>query len=170
MGAPLTTQKEKQNWITDPGRRRSMRVLLSVPISVNGKTVQNQDFSEETRTLVVNAHGALISLAAPVVANQTIFVSNNATEETEECRIVYLGNTQAGKAQMGVEFLRSGKLIFHLKTGSCRKTEFWQASGNYKLPPSGSQFNSHATQGQLGLQQNRGPHYIVSQPHSEALL
>ena len=105
MGAPLTTQKEKQNWITDPGRRRSMRVLLSVPISVNGKTVQNQDFSEETRTLVVNAHGALISLAAPVVANQTIFVSNNATEETEECRIVYLGNTQAGKAQMGVEFL-----------------------------------------------------------------
>ena len=105
MGAPLTTQKEKQNWITDPGRRRSMRVLLSVPISVNGKTVQNQDFSEETRTLVVNAHGALISLAAPVVANQTIFVSNNATQETEECRIVYLGNTQAGKAQMGVEFL-----------------------------------------------------------------
>lgn len=105
MGAPLATQKEKQNWITDPGRRRSMRVLLSVPISVNGKTVQNQDFSEETRTLVVNAHGALISLAAPVVANQTIFVSNNATQETEECRIVYLGNTQAGKAQMGVEFL-----------------------------------------------------------------
>jgi hypothetical protein len=105
MGAPLTTQKEKQNWITDPGRRRSMRVLLSVPISVSGKTVQNQDFSEETRTLVVNAHGALISLAAPVVANQTIFVSNNATQETEECRIVYLGNTQAGKAQMGVEFL-----------------------------------------------------------------
>ena len=105
MGAPLTTQKEKQNWITDPGRRRSMRVLLSVPISVNGKTVQNHDFSEETRTLVGNAHGALISLAAPVVANQTIFVSNNATQETEECRIVYLGNTQAGKAQMGVEFL-----------------------------------------------------------------
>jgi hypothetical protein len=105
MGAPLTTQKEKQNWITDPGRRRSMRVLLSVPISVNGKTVQNHDFREETRTLVVNAHGALISLAAPVVANQTIFVSNNATQETEECRIVYLGNTQAGKAQMGVEFL-----------------------------------------------------------------
>ncbi len=105
MGAPLATQKEKQNWITDPGRRRSMRVLLSVPISVSGKTVQNQDFSEETRTLVVNAHGALISLAAPVVANQTIFVSNNATQETEECRIVYLGNTQAGKAQMGVEFL-----------------------------------------------------------------
>lgn len=105
MGAPLTTQKEKQSWITDPGRRRSMRVLLSVPILVRGQTAQNHDFSEEARTLVVNAHGALISLAAPVVANQNIFVSNNATQQTQECRIVYLGNTQAGKAQMGVEFL-----------------------------------------------------------------
>ena len=82
-----------------------MRVLLSVPILVRGQTAQNHDFSEETRTLVVNAHGALISLAAPVVANQKICVSNNATQQTQECRIVYLGNTQAGKAQMGVEFL-----------------------------------------------------------------
>ena len=105
MGAPLTTQKEKQNWISDPGLRRSMRVLLSVPILVRGKTAQNREFSEETRTLVVNAHGALISLAAQVLANQSVFVSNNATQQTQECRIVYLGNTQAGKAQMGVEFL-----------------------------------------------------------------
>lgn len=82
-----------------------MRVLLSVPILVRGKTAQNREFSEETRTLVVNAHGALISLAAQVLANQSVFVSNNATQQTQECRIVYLGNTQAGKAQMGVEFL-----------------------------------------------------------------
>jgi hypothetical protein len=105
MGASLTSQKEKQNWISDPGRRRSMRVLLSVPILVRGKTAKNEEFSEKTRTLVVNAHGALISLAAPVVANQKIFVSNNATQQTQECLIVYLGNTQSGKAQMGVEFL-----------------------------------------------------------------
>jgi hypothetical protein len=114
MGAPLTTQKEKQNWISDPGRRRSMRVLLSVPILVRGKTAKNQDFNEETRTLVVNAHGALISLAAQVVANQTVLVSNNATQQTQECRIVYLGNTQAGKAQMGVEFLNPSPTFWQI--------------------------------------------------------
>jgi uncharacterized DUF497 family protein len=114
MGAPLTTQKEKQNWISDPGRRRSMRVLLSVPILVRGKTAKNQDFNEETRTLVVNAHGALISLAAQVVANQTVFVSNNATQQTQECRIVYLGKTQAGKAQMGVEFLNPSPTFWQI--------------------------------------------------------
>jgi uncharacterized DUF497 family protein len=114
MGAPLTTQKEKQNWISDPGRRRSMRVLLSVPILVRGKTAKNQDFNEETRTLVVNAHGALISLAAQVVANQTVLVSNNATQQTQECRIVYLGKTQAGKAQMGVEFLNPSPTFWQI--------------------------------------------------------
>jgi len=105
MASSLTSQKERQSWATDPGRRRSMRVLLSVPIQVRGKNAQNQDFSEETRTLVVNAHGALISLSAQVVVNQKVFVSNSATHQTQECRVVYFGNLQAGKAQMGVEFL-----------------------------------------------------------------
>jgi len=126
MGAPLTSQKEKQAWITDPGRRRSMRVLLSVPILVRGKTAQNHDFNEETRTLVVNAHGALISLTAQVVANQKIFVSNNATQQTQECRIVYLGNTQAGKAQMGVEFLNPSPTFWQIDF----PPEDWVVPGN----------------------------------------
>jgi hypothetical protein len=105
MASSLTSQKERQSWATDPGRRRSMRVLLSVPIQVRGKNAQNQDFTEETRTLVVNAHGALISLSAQVVVNQKVCVSNSATHQTQECRVVYFGNMQAGKAQMGVEFL-----------------------------------------------------------------
>jgi hypothetical protein len=105
MASSLSSQKELQGWATDPGRRRSMRVLLSVPIQVRGKNAQNQDFTEETRTLVVNAHGALISLSAQVVVDQKVFVSNSATHQTQECRVVYFGNMQAGKAQMGVEFM-----------------------------------------------------------------
>jgi hypothetical protein len=106
MGTPTLPQKDKQTLMTDPGRRRSMRVLLSVPIAVSGKTTSNEDFQEETRTLVVNAHGALISLAARVAAAQEVLVSNKATQHSRECRIVYLGNSQAGKAQMGIEFIK----------------------------------------------------------------
>ena len=68
----------KPNWKPDPGRRRSMRVLLSVPIVVSGKSADNKDFQEETRTLVVNAHGALISLAAPVKSQQAVRIARNA--------------------------------------------------------------------------------------------
>lgn len=81
-----------------------MRVLLSVPIHVSGKTADSKDFQEETRTLVVNAHGALISLASQVVADQSITVANKATRQTQDCRVVYTGSTQGGKTQMGIEF------------------------------------------------------------------
>jgi len=84
-----------------------MRVLLSVPIQVSGTNRDNENFEEETRTLVVNAHGALISLAAKVVAGQNITIHNKATRKTMNCRVVYLGNPAAGKIQMGVEFLEA---------------------------------------------------------------
>jgi len=101
--SPLPQQKKK-TWIADPGRRRSMRVLLSVPVAVSG-SINNQDFFEDTRTLVVNAHGALLSLAEAVTAGQTVTMSNKATRHSRECRVVYVGSVQAGKSQMGFEFL-----------------------------------------------------------------
>jgi hypothetical protein len=106
MSIPTSTQPEKLAYTRDVGRRRSMRVLLSVPIAVSGKTKDGKDFSEDTRTLVVNAHGALIALAAPVAPGQNILVANKATRNSMECRIVYLGNSQDGKTQMGIEFTR----------------------------------------------------------------
>jgi hypothetical protein len=105
MAGHTSATADKQQLVLDTGRRRSMRVLLSVPIHVRGKTKANQDFDEETRTLVVNAHGALISLAARVVAGQEVTLSNSSTQSTIECRIVYLGNPTSGKVQMGIEFV-----------------------------------------------------------------
>jgi PilZ domain len=106
MAVPRSTEADQKTWIADPGRRRSMRVLLSVPISVSGQNALGQDFNEETRTLVVNAHGALISLAAPVTAGQQIRISNKATHQSLVCRVVYVGAPQAGRMQMGIEFER----------------------------------------------------------------
>ena len=58
-----------------------MRVLLSVPILVSGKTADGKDFKEDARTLVVNAHGALIALAAQVVPASEVTVANKATQK-----------------------------------------------------------------------------------------
>ena len=89
----------------DTGRRRSMRVLLSVPIVVTGKSgAPKKEFAEETRTLVVNAHGALLTLSEKQLNGDRVVISNKATQKSVECRIVYVGAVQAGKAQMGVEF------------------------------------------------------------------
>ena len=52
-------------------KRRSERVLLDVPLFIEGKAEGAQDFKEETFTLTVSAHGALIVLAAKVALGQT---------------------------------------------------------------------------------------------------
>jgi hypothetical protein len=89
----------------DKGRRRSMRVMLSVTIIVRGKNPDGKTFfDEETKTLVVNAHGALIHLRSEVKAEQKITLTHQGTQQTETCRIVYVGRMQGGKAQVGIEF------------------------------------------------------------------
>jgi hypothetical protein len=114
MALPTPTTKNHKGLQVDAGRRRSMRVLLSVPILVTGKNNKQQDFREETRTLVVNAHGALISLATPVVAGQLITIANKGSEETCDCRVVYLGTAQAGKTQMGIEFVKPSPAFWQI--------------------------------------------------------
>ena len=106
MAGPTTISTERPKLVLDPGRRRSMRVLLSVPIQVRGKDKEQKDFTEDTRTLVVNAHGALISLAANVAPGQKVTVANRSTRKDVECRVVHLGTANAGKIQAGIEFLR----------------------------------------------------------------
>ena len=95
-------------------RRRSMRVLLSVGIQISGKTASKEDFVEETRTLVVNAHGALISLSTPVAAGQLVKITHKATRDIRDCRVVYLGNATDGKVQMGIEFLEPSGAFWHI--------------------------------------------------------
>jgi hypothetical protein len=111
---PLSSPTVKPSLTKDPGRRRSMRVLLSVPIVVSGKTKNGQEFSEEARTLVVNAHGALISLAAQVAPGQQITVANKATRASLECRIVHLGTVQGDKTQMGIEFIKPSSTFWQI--------------------------------------------------------
>lgn len=106
MDAQTASRQGKQAVTVEASRRRSMRVLLSVPIRVTGKTATKEDFEEQTRTLVVNAHGALISLQAPVAANQHLTVEHKATNEARECRVVHVGTQAAGKIQVGIEFVK----------------------------------------------------------------
>jgi hypothetical protein len=60
--------------------------------------------SEETHTLIVNAHGALIQLALTVEIGQLLGIKNMQTMEELVCRVVNLGLDQPGKREVGVEF------------------------------------------------------------------
>ena len=126
MRAPTKPQKNNEPLLLDPGRRRSMRVLLSVPITVSRKIASNQDFQEETRTLVVNAHGSFGFAGRARSRRQEITLSNKATQHILRMPHRVRGRRQAGRAQMGVEFVKpsppSGRSIFRRTTGSFPKT------------------------------------------------
>lgn len=107
-------------------RRRSQRVFLSVAVTVQHEGGgDNPPFTEETHTFVVNAHGALIGLAAKIEKGQILTLKNLATREEQACAVVYLGPTFGGKAQIGVEF-------------TSRSPDFWRITfppEDWNAPP-----------------------------------
>jgi len=80
--------------------------LLSVHILVKGHRVDGQPFAEETYTVVVNVHGALIFLAENVKASQPVTILNVKSGEEVSCKVVDVGPTHEGKREIGIEFLK----------------------------------------------------------------
>ena len=85
-------------------RRRSQRVLMQVPVRIRGKNPQGVDFEEFTETLAINAHGALVLLAARLTSGGVVHMRHNKTEEEQECHVAFLGPVRGGKAEIGLEF------------------------------------------------------------------
>jgi len=88
-------------------QRRSQRILLSVPLRVSGKRTNGTPFVEHTKTLIVNAHGALLQLQEPVQEGQTLSVRNITTGEEMSCKVVDSNPGADGLAEIGVEFAQS---------------------------------------------------------------
>ena len=87
-------------------QRRSQRILLSVPLRVSGKRVNGTVFVEHTKTLIVNAHGALLQLREPVREGQKLSVRHVTTGEEILCTVVDLSPGTNGVAEIGVQLDR----------------------------------------------------------------
>lgn len=85
-------------------RRRSQRVLMQVPVGIRGKDAQGKEFKEDTETLAINAHGALVLLAARLTSGGVVHMRHSKTEEEQECHVAFLGPVRSGKAEIGLEF------------------------------------------------------------------
>ena len=71
-------------------------------------------FEEQTHTLIVNLHGALILLAGKVIKGQKLKMKNRATQEEQVCQVASLGSKVEGKTQVGVEFLKPSPDFWHI--------------------------------------------------------
>jgi len=85
-------------------RRRTQRVLMQISVQVSGNDAQGKYFREETDTLAINAHGALVLLHARITSGSVLRLQHNRTKEEQECHVVFLGPVRGEKAEIGLEF------------------------------------------------------------------
>jgi hypothetical protein len=85
-------------------RRRSQRVLMQVAVRISGTDAQGKTLEEETETLAINAHGALVLLQARLTSGSKVLLQHKKTLEERECHVVFLGPVRSGKAEIGLEF------------------------------------------------------------------
>jgi len=92
--------------LSQAGQRRSERIFMDLPILVSGESADHRAFLEETFTVTVSAHGALMMLATKVALGQKLMLTNPANQGRREVRVAYLGPPHAGLSQVAVEFAR----------------------------------------------------------------
>ena len=89
----------------DPvNRRRSERVMLQVPVVVQAKTRDGEEVREQTRTVVVNAHGGLMKLRAAVKVGQPILLINEKSKAQQGCHVVRVETSEGGLSAVAFEF------------------------------------------------------------------
>lgn len=96
-------------------RRRTMRVALSVPLTVRGQTENGEAFTVQTQSHSVNRDGALIPLEQVVAEGQVLVLVNEHTSKPVDCKVAWSRRGRDGKGYVGVEFVPSNPNYWHMR-------------------------------------------------------
>lgn len=96
-------------------RRRTLRVALTVPLTVHGKTDSGERFCAQTASQSVNRHGVLFPLEEIVLVGQTLILVNDHTAQSMECRVVSIHRARDSKQYIGVEFISPETNFWHMQ-------------------------------------------------------
>lgn len=141
----MTNGRDSAPGPTTPGYgklRRTQRVHILMSVIVRG-TSAGKPFQEETKTTTVNAHGCLLSLAAPVARGQHVSIVNPKTAEEVECKIAYISENKGSKTEVGLEFTEASPLFWRIGF----PPEDWVDSSERKRPGSSHSPNRQADAG-----------------------
>lgn len=106
-------ESRETSWLA-ANRRRSQRVLMSVPVRVSAQGGPASPFDEDTRTRAISAHGALILVSSQVYRGQRLTLSNLQTKAALECIVAHINRRQSDQPQVGVEFILPNPMFWHV--------------------------------------------------------
>jgi hypothetical protein len=69
-------------------KRRSDRLMLTIPLTVEGTDARGNTFQDDARTLTLNRHGARIRTSRPLRVGQTLRLTNRLVRREAEFRVV----------------------------------------------------------------------------------
>ena len=85
-------------------RRRTVRVMLTVPLKIAGHTDTGEKFAVKTLSHSVSLHGASIELEEGVVLGDVVQLENEITREKVDGKVVSIRRGRDGKRYVAVEF------------------------------------------------------------------
>jgi hypothetical protein len=106
-------ESRETSWLA-ANRRRSQRVLMTIPVRVSGQLGAGLPFEEDAHTRAISAHGALILVSAQVHRGQRLTLSNVQTKAALECVVAHIDRRQSDHPQVGVEFMLPNPLFWHV--------------------------------------------------------
>jgi hypothetical protein len=106
-------ESRETSWLA-ANRRRSQRVLMTVPVRVSGQSGAGLPFDEATHTRAISAHGALILVSTQVNRGQRLTLSNVQTKAALECVVAHIDRKQSSHPQVGVEFMLPNPIFWHV--------------------------------------------------------
>jgi hypothetical protein len=89
------------------GERRSLRLWMNIPVRISGKNADDNEFSEDTETTLVNTHGCLVFLYEPVKIGTHLALRHRGTNEEQDCRVVSQRKAPDKGMHFGIEFVAS---------------------------------------------------------------
>jgi hypothetical protein len=106
-------ESRETSWLA-ANRRRSQRVLMTVPVRVSGQIGAALPFEEETHTRAISAHGALVLVSTQVYRGQRLTLSNVQTRAALECVVAHIDRRQGQHPHVGVEFMLPNPMFWHV--------------------------------------------------------
>lgn len=77
--------------------RRSTRLFISIPIAISGKDTAGHTFKENTKTLIINKHGAKVATVHQVALGAELGIENRALGRSAKACVVWLGDKASPK-------------------------------------------------------------------------
>src|SRR6266853_125055 len=111
--ATWLAESRETSWLA-ANRRRSQRVLMTIPVRVSGQNVLGSPFEEETHTRAISAHGALILVSTQVYRGQRLTLSNVQAKAALECVVAHIDRHQSDHPHVGVEFMLPNPMFWHV--------------------------------------------------------